>query len=106
MEFLKEEQKKLASLGSFLVYSEAHEKCAEVRSSSSPYLYELTASECSPESYTQFFRWLPRGRLMSTKEGLCVGAEKQRSYQPLRLYECDNERVLNWVCTNETLLGG
>lgn len=42
---------------------------------------------------------------MSTKKGLCVGVEKQRTNQPLRLYECDNERVLNWVCTNETLLG-
>ncbi|XP_073478508.1 uncharacterized protein [Aquarana catesbeiana] len=105
IEFLKEEQKKLASLGSFHVYSESHDKCAEVRSSSSPHLFELTASECFLDSYSQFFRWLPRGRLMSTKEGLCVGVEKQRTNQPLRLYECDNERVLNWVCTNETLLG-
>lgn len=92
------------SPGSFLVYSESHNKCAEVRSSSSPLIFELTASTCSPDFYSQFFRWLPGGRLMSTKEGLCVGAEKLRSNQPLRLYECDNGRVLKWTCTNETLL--
>ncbi|XP_072255830.1 macrophage mannose receptor 1-like isoform X2 [Pyxicephalus adspersus] len=105
VEFLKGEQKKLASLGSFLVYSESHAKCAEVRSTSSLYQFELTASNCSPDSFSQFFRWLPRGRLMSTMVGLCVGAEKIRTNQPMRLFECNNERVINWVCTNETLLG-
>ncbi|KAM5171818.1 uncharacterized protein ACMZJ9_004591 [Mantella aurantiaca] len=105
IKFLTEEQKKLASRGSFLLYSESHDKCAEARLSSSRHLFEFTASSCSADSYSQLFRWLPRGRLMSTKEGLCVGAEKQSSNQPLRLYECDNERVFHWACTNKTLLG-
>ncbi|XP_063787739.1 macrophage mannose receptor 1-like [Pseudophryne corroboree] len=102
---LRKEQRKLSFLGSFLIFNEEHKKCAEVRPSSTP-PFELTASGCSAVSYSQFFRWLPGGRLMSTKEGLCVGVEgKPQSQKPLRLFHCDDGKSLTWVCTNETLLG-
>ncbi|KAM9313301.1 uncharacterized protein PAF06_011293 [Gastrophryne carolinensis] len=102
---LKEEQNKLAAFGSFLIYNEDQKKCVEVRSSPSSQWLELTASACSADSYSQFFRWLPRGRLMSTKEGLCVGVATQRTNLLLRLYQCDSDKVIHWVCTNHTLLG-
>ncbi|XP_075063042.1 uncharacterized protein LOC142151372 isoform X2 [Mixophyes fleayi] len=102
---LREEQKNWTILGSFFIFNEEHKKCVEVCSSSSSYL-ELTASDCSPDSYAQFFRWLPGGRLMSTNEGKCVGVEgKPLSMKPLLLFQCDTEGALSWVCTNETLLG-
>lgn len=95
------------STGSFLLYNEAHNKCAEVRSSSpSRDLFELTASVCSSGSQSQLFHWLPGGRLVSSGEGLCVGVEgRSQSQKPLRLYQCNTDKTLSWECYNKTLLG-
>ncbi|XP_044138935.1 uncharacterized protein LOC122929438 [Bufo gargarizans] len=107
LEMVKEQQRRYITKGSFLLYNEAHNKCAEVRSSSSSRnLFELTASVCSSLSYSQFFHWLPGGRLMSSEEGLCVGVEgKLQSQKPLRLYQCDTDNTLSWECNNDTTLG-
>ncbi|XP_075063040.1 macrophage mannose receptor 1-like [Mixophyes fleayi] len=103
---LREKQKNLTIMGSFLMFNEGYNKCVEVRSSSSSSFLELTVSDCSPDSYAQFFHWLPGDRLMSTKEGLCVGVEGElASVKELLLFQCDTERALSWECTDKTLLG-
>lgn len=103
---VKEQQRRYI-MGSFLLYNEAHNKCAEVRPSSpSRDLFELTASVCSSGSQSQLFHWLPGGRLVSSGEGLCVGVEgRPQSQKPLRLYQCDTDKTLSWECYNKTLLG-
>ncbi|KAG8574383.1 hypothetical protein GDO81_009155 [Engystomops pustulosus] len=107
LEKVKEQQRRYITMGSFHLYNEAHNKCAEVRSSpTSSNVLELTASGCSSDSYSQLFLWLPGGRLMSSEEGLCVGVDgRLQSQKPLRLYECDTDKILSWECYNETLLG-
>ncbi|KAM3927375.1 uncharacterized protein RB166_010099 [Leptodactylus fuscus] len=107
LETVKEQQRRFITMGSFLLYNEAHNKCAEVRSSSpSSNTFELTASMCSSVSNSQLFHWLPGGRLMSSEEGLCVGVDgKLQSQKPLRLYQCDTDKILSWQCYNDTLLG-
>ncbi|CAJ0922281.1 unnamed protein product [Ranitomeya imitator] len=107
LEKVKEQHRRHLMMGSFLLYNEAHNKCAEVRSPSTRReTFELTASVCSSLSNSQLFHWLPGGRLMSSEEGLCVGVEgKPQSQKPLRLYQCDFNKTLSWDCYNDTLLG-
>ncbi|XP_073445062.1 uncharacterized protein [Dendrobates tinctorius] len=107
LEKVKEQHRRHITMGSFLLYNEAHNKCAEVRSlSDRREPFELTASVCSSFSNSQLFHWLPGGRLMSSEEGLCVGVEgKPQSQKPLRLYQCDVNKTLSWDCYNDTLLG-
>ncbi|KAM4037884.1 uncharacterized protein ACNLHF_016312 isoform 2-T2 [Anomaloglossus baeobatrachus] len=107
LEKVKEQNKRHLTMGSFLLYNEAHNKCAEVHSPSAgrdP--LELTASVCSSVSDSQLFHWLPGGRLMSLGEGLCVVVEgKPQSQMPLRLSQCNADNTLSWECYNNTLLG-
>ncbi|KAM4035975.1 uncharacterized protein ACNLHF_015007 isoform 2-T2 [Anomaloglossus baeobatrachus] len=107
LEHVKEQNKRHITMGSFLLYNEAHNKCAEVRSSSTGKdLLELTTSICSSVSDSQLFHWLPGGRLMSLGEGLCVVVEgKPQSQKPLRLSQCNADKTLSWECYNDTLLG-
>ncbi|XP_053572053.1 uncharacterized protein LOC128662256 isoform X2 [Bombina bombina] len=104
---LKNEQTKAETLGSFHIYNEAQNKCAEVlHLDSSPSALELTANPCLSTALSQFFRWLPGGRLLSVEIGLCLGARvKPKSRHAVILQPCESNRALRWVCTNETLLG-
>ncbi|OCT90317.1 macrophage mannose receptor 1 isoform X3 [Xenopus laevis] len=106
MEALKEEKQKALATGSFLIYNEAHNRCAEVRNSSSSMVLELTASSCTPTSLSQLFRWLPGARILNVAVELCVGVRgKIQSNIVLRLVPCETPQAKSWVCTNETLFG-
>ncbi|XP_075439587.1 uncharacterized protein LOC142483395 [Ascaphus truei] len=104
IEVLKEEQQRAVALGSFLIYNEAHNKCADVRSSSSGRL-EITAATCFPLSFTRLFRWLPGAQLLSVRAGLCLGVfSKPQPNLAIQFLPC-GAKALSWRCTNETLLG-
>ncbi|KAM4676709.1 uncharacterized protein O3C94_009112 [Discoglossus pictus] len=106
-EALQKELKKAETLGSFLIYNEAHNKCAEVlQLNASSSVFDITASPCSPITLSQFFRWIPKARLLNVEAGLCLGAlTKPASRLAVKLLPCHLKGALSWVCTNETLLG-
>ncbi|XP_053318168.1 uncharacterized protein LOC128490341 [Spea bombifrons] len=102
---LKKEQQAAASMGSFLIYNEAHGKCAEVHSFPQFHL-GITANICSPLSRSQLFHWFPGSRLFNLREGLCLGVSgTPQARMAVRLFPCDSAQALSWVCTNSTLLG-
>eukprot|EP00079_Xenopus_tropicalis_P018082 XP_004918902.2 PREDICTED: uncharacterized protein LOC101730320 [Xenopus tropicalis] len=106
MEALEEKKQKALAIGSFLIYNEAHNRCAEVRNSSSSMDLELTTSSCNPTSLSQLFRWLPGARIFNVEVELCVGVRGRiQSKTVIRLVPCESPLAKSWVCTNETLLG-
>ncbi|XP_074835617.1 macrophage mannose receptor 1-like [Carettochelys insculpta] len=86
--------------GSFLIYSEAHQRCVNGAANRS-----LTAVPCDPGAPSQLFQWLSRGQLLHMASQQCVAVPRNQNRVSVCLEPCEaHTKLQHWECRNNGLL--